>query len=120
MSQEHRKRTRVTQEDRQQKIPVSLGKPSLRLRLEAYYKLIAPDQIANFTEWRTRVDQIWDKFGGSHEGEKKLATKLAKKYGSNVRLELAVEQEDPHKRDSTSSTNMTLREWFSRLHFQQL
>lgn len=29
----------------QQKVQVSLGKPSLRLRLEAYYALIAPDGV---------------------------------------------------------------------------
>jgi hypothetical protein len=29
----------------QQKVQVSLGKPSLRLRLEAYYTLIAPDGV---------------------------------------------------------------------------
>ena len=70
-------------------IPVSLGKPSLRRRLEAYYSLIAPDQIADVTEWRGKFDQIWTKFGGSDEGEQKLATKLAKKYGLTVRLLLA-------------------------------
>lgn len=70
-------------------IPVSLGKPSLRRRLEAYYSLIAPDQIADVTEWRPKFDQIWTKFGGTDEGELKLATKLAKKYGLTVRLLLA-------------------------------
>lgn len=31
----------------------------------------------------------WTKFGGSHGGKQKLAAKLAKKYGTTVRLELA-------------------------------
>ena len=67
-------------------IPVSLGKPSLRLRLEAYYSLIAPETIAGEASWRKRFEQIYDKFGGTVEGEAKLAAKLAKKYGNNVRL----------------------------------
>ena len=70
-------------------IPVSLGKPSLRLRLEAYYSLIAPDLIANPEQWRKRYDQVYEKFGGSYEGERKLAAKLANKYGTAVRLLLA-------------------------------
>jgi small nuclear ribonucleoprotein (snRNP)-like protein len=74
---------------RHHEIPVSLGKPSLRRRLEAYYSLIAPDQIADVTAWRNKFDQIWTKFGGSDEGELTLATKLAKKYGLTVRLLLA-------------------------------
>ena len=57
------------------------------------YSLIAPDQIANPTEWRKKYDQIYPKFGGTHEGERKLATKLEKKYGSAVRLLLAVSVE---------------------------
>lgn len=88
---------RPREDSRQQKIPVSLGKPSLRLRLEAYYRLIAPDQIANQSEWRSRLDQIYEKFGGSHEGEAKLARKLYKKYGSAVQLELAKDAETDHK-----------------------
>ena len=65
---------------------MSLGKPSLRLRLEAYYSLIAPETIADEASWRKRFEQIYDKFGGTVEGEAKLAAKLAKKYGNNVRL----------------------------------
>ena len=65
---------------------MSLGKPSLRLRLEAYYSLIAPETIADEASWRERFEQIYDKFGGTVEGEAKLAAKLAKKYGNNVRL----------------------------------
>ena len=74
---------------RQQQIAVSLGKPSLRLRMESYYTLIQPDIIANQMEWREKFDQIYEKFGGSHEGERRLASKLAKKYGTGVRLLLA-------------------------------
>ena len=70
-------------------IPVSLGKPSLRRRLEAYYSLIAPDQIANQEEWLGKFDKIAAKFGGSYDGERKLARKLEAKYGSTVRLLLA-------------------------------
>ena len=89
-------------EDRQRAVPVSLGKPSLRLRLEAYYRIIAPDQIANESEWRARYDQIWSKFGGSHEGEQKLALKLAKKYGANnVTLELASVASDKNNKNNT-------------------
>ncbi len=67
-------------------IPVSLGKPSLRLRLEAYYSLIAPDTIADEASWRKRFDQIYEKYGGTVGGEAKLAAKLGKKYGNSVRL----------------------------------
>ncbi len=72
-----------------QEIPVSLGKPSLRLRMEAYYSLVAPDIIANETAWRSKFDLIYEKFGGSYEKERLLATKLAKKYGATVKLLLA-------------------------------
>ena len=67
-------------------IAVSLGKPSLRLRLEAYYSLIAPDTIADEASWRKRFEQIYEKYGGTVDGEAKLAAKLAKKYGNNVHL----------------------------------
>lgn len=66
--------------------PVNLGKPSLRRRLEAYYGQVAPDQIAVADEWKDRFDKIWQKFGGSCEGEQKLKLKLEKKYGVLVRL----------------------------------
>lgn len=73
----------------QRQIPVSLGKPSLRLRMEAYYSLVAPDLIADETLWREKFDLIYEKFGGTYEKERLLATKLAKKYGSTVKLLLA-------------------------------
>ena len=65
---------------------MSLGKPSLRLRLEAYYSLISPDVIADGAAWRKRFGQIYDKYGGTAGGERALANKLAKKYGGRVRL----------------------------------
>lgn len=65
----------------------AFGKPSLKQRLEEYYKMVSPDVIANKTEWRTRFEQIYHKYGGSLEKETKLANKLEKKYG--VRLQVA-------------------------------
>lgn len=78
------------QKHRHREIPVSLGKPSLRLRMEAYYSLVAPDIIADQEAWRSKFDLIYEKFGGSHEKERRLAAKLAKKYGATtVKLLLA-------------------------------
>lgn len=95
--------TQVTASDgaSAQDIPISLGKPSLRRRLEAYYTLIAPDVIKVEKEWRSRFDQIYEKFGGTHEGEQKLAAKLSKKYGTSVRLLLA---------ETTASSSSTIRQ----------
>lgn len=67
-------------------IPVSLGKPSLRRRLEDYYSLIAPEIIANKAEWHAKFDLIYQKYGGTNEGEQKLGQSLAKKYGPAVRF----------------------------------
>jgi len=69
-----------------EQIPLSLGKASLRIRLEAYYSLISPDTLSNRTVWLRKYDQIYEKYGGTHQGERKLASKLAKKYGIAVRL----------------------------------
>lgn len=69
-----------------EQIPLSLGKASLRIRLEAYYSLISPDTLSNRTVWLRKYDQIYEKYGGTYQGERKLATKLAKKYGTTVRL----------------------------------
>ena len=74
-------------------VPVSLGKPSLRRRLEDYYSLIAPDVIANEIEWRRKFELIYDKYGASAEKELSLARKLAKKYGNTVRLRLTTTNE---------------------------
>jgi hypothetical protein len=38
-----------------------LGKASLRIRLEAYYSLIAPETLSNRTEWLQKYDQIYEK-----------------------------------------------------------
>lgn len=73
--------------------PVSLGKPSLRHRLESYYSLIAPDAIADKEKWKNNFETIYNKYGGTVEGETKLASKLAKKYGNRVRLLVA----PPHR-----------------------
>lgn len=63
----------------------------MRRRLEAYYSLVAPDQLDD--GWLSRLDQIYAKYGGSDDGEQRLATKLAKKYGSTVRLLTVQEHE---------------------------
>ena len=115
-----------------EQIPLSLGKASLRLRLEAYYSLISPETLSNRTVWLRKYDQIYEKvsprrekntklrfcivvaattsattnrdltkpsshpqYGGTHPGERKLATKLAKKYGTTVRLLLAASARKP-------------------------
>mmetsp|Transcript_14633 Transcript_14633/g.27424 ORF Transcript_14633/g.27424 Transcript_14633/m.27424 type:complete len:386 (+) Transcript_14633:221-1378(+) len=83
---------------RSHQIPVSLGKASLRIRLEAYYTLIAPETIQNRSEWLRKYDQIFEKYGGTYEGERKLASKLAKKYGTAVRLLVA--EASANRRDS--------------------
>ena len=81
--------------DLRQIIPTNTSQPtlpsirSLKARLEAYYTLIAPDTIKDSVEWRTKFDQIYQKYGGSYTGERKLANKLAKKYGNAVRLMVA-------------------------------
>eukprot|EP00934_Nitzschia_sp_Nitz4_P006813 Nitzschia sp. Nitz4//scaffold2_size372955//178430//179586//NITZ4_000424-RA/size372955-processed-gene-0.505-mRNA-1//-1//CDS//3329546781//6803//frame0 len=80
----------------------TLGKPSLKARLEAYYSLIAPETIADPDEWRTRFNQIYTKYGGSYQGEQKLALKLAKKYGTAIRL-LVAEPERTASPPSSSS-----------------
>lgn len=80
---------RLRQRRLAEQTPISLNKMSLRLRLEAYYTLIAPDTVSNRREWLHRYDQIYDRYGGSYEGERKLAAKLAKKYGSMVQLKVA-------------------------------
>eukprot|EP01082_Thalassiosira_pseudonana_P005265 g4968.t1 g4968 contig18:345932-347258(-) len=72
---------------------VSLGKPSLRYRLESYYSLIAPDAIADKEDWKRKFEIIYNKFGGSVEGETRLANKLSKKYGNQVTLLVA----PPHR-----------------------
>jgi small nuclear ribonucleoprotein (snRNP)-like protein len=72
---------------------VSLSRPSLRRRLESYYSLIAPDAVADQEKWKENFEIIYNKYGGTVEGETKLATKLAKKYGNKVMLLVA----PPHR-----------------------
>jgi hypothetical protein len=48
------------------RIPVSLGKPSLRVRLEAYYSLIEPSRLHDKTNWRKNVDEIYKKVSFGH------------------------------------------------------
>jgi small nuclear ribonucleoprotein (snRNP)-like protein len=85
-------------------IPISLGKPSFRQRLEAYYSLIAPDALVDGNEWNRKFDLIYIKYGGTLSGEEKLAAKLAKKYGSTVRLKVApdiIAENDARRRQSS-------------------
>ena len=44
-----------------ERIPLSLGKASLRIRLEAYYSLISPDTLSDQTVWLRKYDQIYEK-----------------------------------------------------------
>jgi len=89
--------------------PVSLGKPSLRYRLESYYSLVAPDAIADNDKWKQNFDIIYEKYGGTVEGETKLSTKLAKKYGSQIRLLVAPPHRHKQRELQTGSTqNATL------------
>lgn len=104
-------------------IPISLGKPSLRRRLEAYYSLINPDSIhKDPVQWRTDTfPQIYEKYGGTYEGERKLATKLSKKYGaSTVRLLLAenndgISNKNENKQGSKKTDHLEQRDeaWFA-------
>ena len=81
-------------------VPISLGKTSLRIRLEAYYSLISPESVSNVTTWRSRFEKIYSRYGGTSEGERALADKLAKKYGDRVKLLIAT---------NTTSTTTTTR-----------
>ena len=40
---------------------LSLNKASLRIRLEAYYSLIAPQTLENRKEWLSKYDRIYEK-----------------------------------------------------------
>jgi len=82
--------------------PISLGKPSLRHRLESYYSLVAPDAITDKEEWKRKFDIIYQKFGGTVEGETKLSIKLAKKYGNRVMLLVAPPHRSSKKTSSTA------------------
>ena len=91
--------------DKSASFPVTLGKPSLRRRLEAYYSLVAPFLIEDVEEWRKRFDQIYEKYGGSVDGEQKLALKLKKKYGSAILLRVAAPKILSSKSNAPSSTS---------------
>jgi small nuclear ribonucleoprotein (snRNP)-like protein len=54
---------------------------------------VAPEAISDSEDWRRKFEIIYNKYGGSVEGETKLAQKLAKKYGPQVRLLIA----PPHR-----------------------
>lgn len=70
----------------------SLSRPSLRRRLETYYQRVSPDQVASLDEWNSRFEVIWRKYGGSYQGEYCLQSKLAKKYGTQVLLQIPSEK----------------------------
>ena len=88
-------------------VPISLGKPSLRIRLEAYYSLIAPQVVEN-EEWKQKFEQIYEKFGGTVQGEAALAAKLTKKYGDTVRLKLTTVGDDESPSRKKKSSQITL------------
>lgn len=89
-------------------VPLSLGKPSLRRRLEAYYILVAPDQLGDEEDWKSRFDKIWEKFGGTVKGEQRLATKLEKKYGSVRTLQIVV---DASRQSTRQRAENVLENW---------
>ena len=110
-------RQRQPQQQRQA-IPLSLGKASLKMRLEAYYSLISPETLsADRTVWLRKYDQIYEKYGGTHDGERKLGSKLAKKYGTAVRLLLAVADSDDNNNNNATTSqqkqdNQKDEEWY--------
>jgi len=90
-------------------IPINLSKYSLRVRLEAYYSLIDPDRLRNRTKWRKTCDEIYEKYGGTCAGERKLSSKLARKYGFRVKLLLA---DGKHKKKAASTVTRFDESWF--------
>ncbi|GAX26410.1 hypothetical protein FisN_37Hh040 [Fistulifera solaris] len=96
-------------------IPINLGKPSLRRRLEAYYQLVSPQQISD-EHWKDRFAQIWQKYGGTVEGERQLARKLHKKYGTQVLLQLTTEEtqstKEPPGNLSSDAPQQYIEEWY--------
>jgi small nuclear ribonucleoprotein (snRNP)-like protein len=54
---------------------------------------VAPEAISDSEDWKRKFEIIYNKYGGSVEGETKLSQKLAKKYGSQIRLLIA----PPHR-----------------------
>lgn len=51
----------IVRNRRNKQIPLSLGKASLRIRLEAYYSLISPETLSDRTVWLRKYDQIYEK-----------------------------------------------------------
>ena len=98
-TEDHRRRDRMISD----RVPLSLGKPSLRRRLEAYYQVVAPQQLAD-SSWPSKFDQIYEKHGGSAEREAKLQRKLAKKYGTAVSLEIVQSSSRSNERSSSSAS----------------
>jgi len=92
---------------RNKQIPLSLGKASLRIRLEAYYSLISPETLSDRTVWLRKYDQIYEKYGGTYEGERKLGSKLAKKYGTAVRLLLVADDSSNESSNSNVAATTT-------------
>jgi len=93
-------------------IPLSLGKPSLRRRLESYYSLVAPNQIQNEQVWLSKFQQIYSKYGGSHDGELSLARKLEAKYGGTVRLLLAKQVKSKTGRNDSVAGAQREESWY--------
>ena len=103
-------------------IPITLGKPSFRQRLEAYYSLIAPTVLVDGEEWNTKFNLIYQKYGGTIQGEEKLASKLAKKYGSTVRLKVAPDilaAKEARKQSNNPRTGTVREEAFYELTSSQ-
>lgn len=84
------------------------------------YSLIAPSTVANQEEWLRKFDLIYQKYGGSQEKEEMLCKKLAKKYGSTVKLLVATNMDarNPKKNKNTlhlnnSGTKVKDEHWFT-------
>ena len=82
--------------------------------LHTDYSLIAPSAIANQKEWLQKFDVIYQKYGGSREKEELLSKKLAKKYGSTVKLLVATQMDGrstkkkrSHVSNDASNTKIT-------------
>jgi hypothetical protein len=63
--------------------PVSLGKPSLRHRLESYYSLVAPEAIADAEDWKRKFEIIYNKYGGTNVEDGVRDAKQSTKRGAN-------------------------------------
>jgi len=61
-----------------------LGRKSLQSRLSSFYSLVAPEKLVDF---ESKFDDIYNKYGGSIENERKLQRKLRKVRRSEERSE---------------------------------